>query len=133
MKKRLRILLIAAGCHTRAVRPVVDRAPVAPNVEPANGSVALTVPPPLHHLPPGESNSAGTKRVDDVVLPLHDWSDVVGELRDAFFDYDRSEPPPEAVEVLRQDAALLLRALADFAQLKITVEGHCAERGSAAY
>ena len=56
-----------------------------------------------------------------------------GELQDAFFDYDRSALTSDGLSALRQDAALLVSVLAGFPQLKVTVEGHCDERGSAEY
>jgi peptidoglycan-associated lipoprotein len=55
------------------------------------------------------------------------------QMADAFFDYDRSALRPDAISVLRQDAAILLPILAEFPQLKVMVEGHCDERGSAEY
>ena len=55
------------------------------------------------------------------------------ELRDAFFDYDRSDPDAEGVSALRRDAELLHAILPDFPALTIVVEGHCDERGSAEY
>jgi len=59
--------------------------------------------------------------------------EVNGQLKDAFFDYDRSAMRPDAISALRQDAALLLPIITEFPQLKVTVEGHCDERGSAEY
>src|SRR5262249_27800062 len=55
------------------------------------------------------------------------------QLRDAYFEYDRSELGTEAVAALREDASVLAPILAEFPQLKVTVEGHCDERGSAEY
>ena len=54
-------------------------------------------------------------------------------LEDAFFGYDRSDLLPEAIAALRHDATLLLAVLYDFPDLKVAVEGHCDERGSAEY
>ena len=59
--------------------------------------------------------------------------EVNGQLADAFFDYDRAAVGPDALAALRQDAALLLPILAEFPQIKVVVEGHCDERGSAEY
>jgi peptidoglycan-associated lipoprotein len=76
---------------------------------------------------PAKTKAEVTKDVTVVVLELN------GQLKDAFFDYDRSAMRPDAISALRQDAALLLPILAEFPQLKVTVEGHCDERGSAEY
>jgi peptidoglycan-associated lipoprotein len=50
-------------------------------------------------------------------------------LADAYFPYDRAEPLPEGLAVLRNDAELLR----DKAGIVIVVEGHCDDRGSAEY
>ena len=56
-----------------------------------------------------------------------------GQLHDAFFDYDRADVRPDAVAALQHDANLLLPMLSDFPQLRVIIEGHCDERGSAEY
>jgi peptidoglycan-associated lipoprotein len=56
-----------------------------------------------------------------------------GQLQDAFFDYDRADPRADGVAALRHDAELLHAILPDFPGLKVVVEGHCDERGSAEY
>jgi peptidoglycan-associated lipoprotein len=54
-------------------------------------------------------------------------------LLDAFFPYDRSELTRDAIDALRNDADILRSLLAEFPQVRIIVEGHCDERGSAEY
>jgi peptidoglycan-associated lipoprotein len=54
-------------------------------------------------------------------------------LLDAFFDYDRADLRPDAVTALQHNAELLRPLLARFPQVRVTIEGHCDERGSAAY
>lgn len=54
-------------------------------------------------------------------------------LVDAYFPYDRAEITPDALDALRADAAILAPLLREFPLLEIVVEGHCDERGSAAY
>jgi peptidoglycan-associated lipoprotein len=58
---------------------------------------------------------------------------VNGELQDAFFAYDHAEVNPEAIAALRHDAELLRVILSDFPALRIVIEGHCDDRGSAEY
>ena len=55
------------------------------------------------------------------------------QLRDAYFDYDRAEIRPDAVAALEADAHLLAPILAEFPEVRVIVEGHCDERGSAEY
>jgi peptidoglycan-associated lipoprotein len=55
------------------------------------------------------------------------------DLLDAFFPYDRSDLSTEAIAALRKDADILRPLVAEFPTLRVTVEGHCDERGSAEY
>lgn len=75
--------------------------------------------------------------VATVVKPPRDVAALVshanGALVDAYFPYDRAELTADALEALRKDAALLAPLLREFPQLEVVVEGHCDERGSAAY
>jgi peptidoglycan-associated lipoprotein len=55
------------------------------------------------------------------------------DVRDAFFDYDKSDIRADARDALTRDASALKSILADFPNATIVVEGHCDERGSAEY
>jgi len=50
-------------------------------------------------------------------------------IRDAFFDYDKSNIRPDAQQALMADAAFLQQ----HPNIRFTVEGHCDERGSTEY
>jgi peptidoglycan-associated lipoprotein len=51
------------------------------------------------------------------------------EVRDAYFDLDKSDIRPDARQVLAHDADFLR----NYPQIKVTIEGHCDERGSTEY
>jgi len=55
------------------------------------------------------------------------------QTRDAYFDYDKSSLRPDARTALQQDATALRDIFKSFRGSKVTVEGHCDERGSAEY
>jgi peptidoglycan-associated lipoprotein len=50
-------------------------------------------------------------------------------VRDAFFDYDKSNIRPDAQQALMADAAFLQQ----HPNIRFTIEGHCDERGSTEY
>ena len=79
----------------------------------ATASVTVNAPPPPEPAPAGPS-------VDELFLR---------EVRDAYFDLDKAD--------IRADARTALSKTADFLknypQLKVTIEGHCDERGSTEY
>jgi peptidoglycan-associated lipoprotein len=58
---------------------------------------------------------------------------LAGEVKDAYFDFDKSFIREDARLALARDADALKRILADFENTTIIVEGHCDERGSAEY
>jgi peptidoglycan-associated lipoprotein len=90
-------------------------------------NVTPTPPPrPEPKVEPVEPERAKPS-LDEIISVLE------GELQDAFFDYDRSDPDPQAVATLRRHADLLRRVLPDFPALNVVIEGHCDERGSAEY
>jgi peptidoglycan-associated lipoprotein len=51
------------------------------------------------------------------------------EVRDAFFDYDAATIRPDAREALQKTADFLK----NYPQARVTIEGHCDERGSTEY
>jgi peptidoglycan-associated lipoprotein len=58
---------------------------------------------------------------------------IENDLRDAYFDYDKTDLRSDARDALTRDAAALKAILADFPGASIIIEGHCDERGSAEY
>lgn len=50
-------------------------------------------------------------------------------VKDAFFDYDKSDIRPDAEQALTSDGSFFK----DHQSIKFTVEGHCDERGSEEY
>ena len=59
--------------------------------------------------------------------------EVNDKLHDVFFTYDRSEITPDGFSALQRDAEFLVPILSELSQVKLVVEGHCDERGSAEY
>lgn len=51
------------------------------------------------------------------------------EVRDAFFDYDKADIRPDAQQALQQTANFLK----GYPNARVTIEGHCDERGSTEY
>lgn len=51
------------------------------------------------------------------------------EVQDAYFDYDKSNIRPDAQQALAKTADFLKK----YPEIKVTIEGHCDERGSTEY
>jgi peptidoglycan-associated lipoprotein len=84
----------------------------------ANASVRVTVtePPP----PPAPAPAPQAENIDEA------WN---RQVKDAFFDYDKSDIRSDAQTALQADANFL-KAHPD---VNVIIEGHCDERGSAEY
>jgi peptidoglycan-associated lipoprotein len=103
-----------APAPTAAARPAPAPAPARPVVaeRPAVAAVTPRVP-----------NAATRARIDE----------LLARIEDAYFDYDKATLRPDAMNALQADSTELRDILKDFPDYKLTVEGHCDERGSEEY
>jgi peptidoglycan-associated lipoprotein len=79
----------------------------------ATATVTVNAPPP----PPAQ---APQPSLDELFLK---------EVRDAYFDYDKADIRPDTRAALTKTADFLK----NYPQIKVTIEGHCDERGSTEY
>lgn len=59
--------------------------------------------------------------------------DLLDRIQDAYFDYDKHDLRPDAEAALQKDAQTLSEIIRQYPDFRLTVEGHCDERGSAEY
>ena len=78
----------------------------------ATATVSVNAPPPPAPAPAPDLNLLFTQ-----------------EVRDAYFDTDKADLRPDARDALSKTADFLKK----YPQIKVTVEGHCDERGSTEY
>jgi peptidoglycan-associated lipoprotein len=79
----------------------------------ASARISVSAPPPP---PPPPAQPS----IDELFLK---------EVRDAYFDYDKADIRPDAREALAKTATFLR----NYPSIRVTVEGHCDERGSTEY
>jgi peptidoglycan-associated lipoprotein len=128
-------LLYSAACHKAAVigtQPAPAPVPVAtqtPRPAPAQNRTVASTPARETSRPAAQPNRSATlppqtrKRLED----------ELARLNDALFDFDKDTIRPDASVVLRDDVGVIRSILADYPAQKLTIEGHCDERGSAEY
>jgi peptidoglycan-associated lipoprotein len=94
----------------------------------ANKPPASTAPPPVE-APPPTDNGAVTTGESSNIIPgsAEDLRVNVGDT--VHFDYDRYELRDEDRNVLQRQASWLQK----YPQVRVTVEGHCDERGTREY
>ena len=123
-------LAIGIGCHKKTPvaqatppPPAPERHEAAPPPAPARTEMArntpAAAPAPRSNMPDAETR----KRIDD----------LLAKIEDAYFDYDKASLRPDAMAALKSDSTELRDILKDWPDYKITIEGHCDERGSAEY
>jgi peptidoglycan-associated lipoprotein len=100
-----------------AAAPATSPQPASTPVRAASRQPAATAPAP--HYP----DAATRARIDE----------LLSRIEDAYFDYDKAVLRPDAVKSLQADSTELRDILKDFPDYKLTIEGHCDERGSAEY
>jgi peptidoglycan-associated lipoprotein len=122
------ISLIGAACtkKTAAVQP-----PPAPAA--ATQSTLARAAAPIRQDPtptqtaaapaPHYPNAATRARIDE----------LLARIEDAYFDYNQHTLRPDAINALQADSTELRDILKDFPDYKLTIQGHCDERGSAEY
>jgi len=123
------VSLLTAAC---AKKKVTAAAPPAPAPAPAVAA-SRPAPPPAHtaSAPPPAAvaetpkypNAATRARIDE----------LLAKIEDAYFDYDKAALRPDALKALQADSAELRDILKDYPTYKLTIEGHCDERGSEEY
>ena len=122
--------IMVAGCSKKvAATPPPTPAAQQPTQAAANTPPSspverpVTTPTPA---PPARSSmpdAATRARIDQ----------LLARIEDAYFDYDQHTLRPDAVKALQADSTELRDILKDYPNYKLTIEGHCDERGSAEY
>jgi peptidoglycan-associated lipoprotein len=121
--------MIVAGCSKKvAATPPPAPAPqpaAAANNTPSSSPVqrAASESAPATTPRPNYPDAATRARIDQ----------LLARIEDAYFDYDQHTLRPDAVKALQGDSTELRDILKDYPNYKLTIEGHCDERGSAEY
>jgi len=124
------VSLLAVGCAKKQAAapppptPVPPAAPAStPASTPAPTRTATNSTPPAATPAPRYPNAVTRARIDE----------LLARIEDAYFDYDKANLRPDALQALQKDSNELRDILKDYPDYKLAIEGHCDERGSAEY
>jgi peptidoglycan-associated lipoprotein len=124
------VSLLTAACAKKKVAAVAPPPPApattpapTPKAVPPPAHIATTQPPAATTPAPRYPNVATRTRIDQ----------LLARIEDAYFDYNKASLRPDALKALRADSTELRDIVKDFPDYKLTIEGHCDERGSAEY
>lgn len=120
------LTLLAAGCTKKpvAVAPPPPAAAPSATSKPVPPPRTATTQRPASTTPaPSYPNAATRARIDQ----------LLAKIEDAYFDYNKASLRPDALKALAADSTELRDILKDYPNYKLTIEGHCDERGSDEY
>jgi peptidoglycan-associated lipoprotein len=124
------LTIFAAGCSKK----VAKSTPQTPQQQPAVASTApRSEPAPARASEPEHtaSNNATPRYPDAATRARIDQ--LLARIEDAYFDYNKHTLRPDAIEALKADSTELRDIIQQYPDYKLTIEGHCDERGSEAY
>lgn len=126
------LILAAAGC---AKKPVAKNTPPTPQpaVQPAQNTPRQTANQRPAARPEQQSASTnnGPRTPDAATRARIDQ--LLARIEDAYFDYNQHALRPDAIKALQSDSAELRDIIVQYPTYKLTIEGHCDERGSEAF
>jgi peptidoglycan-associated lipoprotein len=126
------VAMVGAGCAKKKVAAQAPPAPAPPAAaaerpqpaaQPARSTTPAPAPAAAAEQPPRMPSPETRARIDT----------LLARIEDAYFDYDQHNLRPDAIKALEADSSELRDILKDYPDYKLTVEGHCDERGSAEY
>jgi peptidoglycan-associated lipoprotein len=122
--------IVVAGCSKK----VAATAPPAPAAQQAASAPSTPAARPVQQAssrPEAAAPAARPTYPDAATRARIDQ--LLARIEDAYFDYDQHTLRPDAVKALQGDSSELRDILKDYPNYKLTIEGHCDERGSSEY
>ena len=106
--------------------------PPAPISTPAASTPARSTPQQSRPQQPYQQAASTPSRMPDAATRAR-IQELLNRIQDAYFDYDKHNLRPDAETALRSDAQTLAEIIRQYPDFRLTVEGHCDERGSEEY
>jgi len=126
------LVLAAAGCAKKKVAvqpPPPPPAQAAPAPAPAPAATPAPRPAPP---PPATAAAVPAPRVPNAATRAR-IDQLLARIEDAYFDYNQHSLRPDAIKALEADSTELRDIIVQYPDYKLTIEGHCDERGSEEY
>ncbi|HEV3201483.1 MAG TPA: OmpA family protein [Bryobacteraceae bacterium] len=123
--------IIGVGCAKKKVAAITPNTPPVREVT-TPGTPAANPPQREASTPPASAPSTPRSDMPDAATRAR-IDQLLAKIEDAYFDYDKHSLRPDAIKALEGDSTELRDILKDYPAYKLTIEGHCDERGSAEY
>lgn len=124
------LAIVLSGCHKKAVaaKPPAAPAPSVANNTPSTSRPAAQYTPPARQQ---EASNTPSRYPDAKTRARID--ELLAKIEDAYFDYNKHTLRPDAIQALQSDSTELRDIIVQYPNYKLTIEGHCDERGSEEY
>src|SRR5258708_4971511 len=122
--------IVGQGCSKKVAATV----PAAPQTASTPTPVRTPEREPVASTPvrQAESTPTPTSRTPDAAT-VNRIKEILSRIEDAYFDYNKHTLRPDAIKALQSDSAELRDILKNYPDYKLTIEGHCDERGPDEY
>jgi len=124
--------IVGAGCAKKKVAAITPNPPQQQPQANTPSSPAAATPQREASTPTASTPSTPRSDMPDAATRAR-IDQLLARIEDAYFDYDKHTLRPDAIKALEGDSTELRDILKDYPNYKLTVEGHCDERGSAEY
>src|SRR5215813_11627513 len=124
------LVAITSGCHKKAAMATPPPAPAPVRESPRPAAEPQRQRPAVVAVTPKPEPAAEVVVSKNTPKSLED---LLNQLLDAYFDYDKATLRSDAQTALNKNSAALKSLLQEFPNTKFLVEGNCDERGSAEY
>jgi peptidoglycan-associated lipoprotein len=122
--------LFGAGCAKKKVAAATPPAPRQAVEAPRQTPAAQ----PARSTPAPQQATASTPRSNmPTAAEKARIEQLLARIEDAYFDYNQHTLRPDAIKALQSDSTELRDIISHYPDYKLTIEGHCDERGSEAY
>jgi peptidoglycan-associated lipoprotein len=122
--------LFGAGCAKKKVAAATPPAPRQAVEAPRQTPAAQ----PARSTPAPQQATASTPRSNmPTAAEKARIEQLLARIEDAYFDYNQHTLRPDAIKALQADSTELRDIISQYPDYKLTIEGHCDERGSEAY
>ena len=119
-----------AACHKKSVAKSTPPPPPPPAQTQTPSEQRST--PVERAATPAETPAPAPSRMPDTATRAR-IQELLDRIQDAYFDYNQKTLRPDAETALKSDAQTLTEIIQQYPDFKLTVEGHCDERGSDEY
>jgi peptidoglycan-associated lipoprotein len=124
------LCLTFAGCGNKKVAAKTPTPPAADQSTPSAVFTPGKAPAPARQ-EPSVAKFTPSRLPDQATID--EIQRLLNRIQDAYFDYNQHTLRPDAESTLKSDAQTLADIIKQYPDFKLTVEGHCDERGSDEY